>query len=269
MPSQPEQAVNILQKWDTLKVYCGGRNPPTPVTKPATPRLRVRRRPPPAPASYRRRNLTLAALVLLTGVGASVFGFQFGQSALEDVSAPKSALGDARKPLGKSKGLLKEAQILGSLTTMPDPSDTLTEDQLLEQQEDLAAEDTSEAKIRLGTAVSDENVTFTLDSVAWRGSNLVLQVGLQNKSFHPARFIYSPAFNLLVITDDQGKPVRTFSEGLPGELPADRELYKGTIQISASDIDKAQALSLSLADYPDRELQFLVDTIPIPPAPPR
>ena len=199
-------------------------------------------------------------------MAASVSGFQFGQNALEDVTSPKLVLED-RKALGKSKGLLKESQILATLTTTPEISEALTPDELLEQQEDLAAADTSEAKIKVAAKLTVSNVILTIDSVAWEGANLVLQVSLQNKSYQPVRFIYSPAFDLLALTDEQGRPVRTFTDGLPGELPDDREIYKGTIQVSASDIQGAQSLNLNLTDHPDRELQFQINAIPIPPQP--
>lgn len=228
----------------------------------------MRRRPPAkAQAPFDYRNLILAAFVLLGGAGASFFGFQFGQKALEDVSSPRTPSGEGRKVLGKSQGLLKEAEILGSLTTASEVPEALTPDELLEQEEDLAAEDSSSAKVKVSARSVQENVSLSVDSLSWQGSNLVLQVSLQNKSYHAARFAYSPAFGLLVVTDDQGKPLRTVSEGLPPELPDDRQVYKGNIQIPASELGNSRSLNLSLTDYPDRQLQFQLNAIPVPPRP--
>ncbi len=197
---------------------------------------------------------------------ASVAGYHFGQNALADVTSPHSPVADKRKLLGKSQGLLKEADILSSLTNLPEVADApdLTQDELLEQQEDIAASDPSVATVKVGGRSTDQEVTLIVDTIAWQGTNLVLQVSMQNKSYHPARFSYSPFVGLLVVTDDQGHTLRTFTDGLPTELPDDRELYKGAIQVSANEIPNAHRINLTLTDYPDRELQLNIRDIPIP-----
>jgi hypothetical protein len=235
------------------------------LTKPAQ-RLRVRSRPTPPKAPSGRQNWVLVALVLLGGSLASVAGYHFGQNALADVTSPRSPVNDKRKLLGKSQGLLKEAEILSSLTNLPEVADApdLTQDELLEQQEDIAASDPSVATIKVGARSTDQEVTLTVDTISWQGTNLILQVSMQNKSYHPARFSYSPFVGLLVVNDDQGHTLRTFTEGLPNELPEDRELYKGSIQVAANEIPNARSINVSLTDYPDRELQLNIKGVPIP-----
>lgn len=239
------------------------------MTKPATPRLRVRRRTPRTRASSGRRNLLLAVVVLLVGAGTSVFGFRFGQNALQEVNTPRSVVADNRKPLGKSQGLLRESDILASIASLPEVGDApeVTAEELLEQQEDAAAEDPSLAKLKVDARTSDQEVTLTVDTVAWQGQNLTLQVSLQNRSYKPVRFVFSPAFDLLALSDDQGHTLRTFTDGLPGELPDDQEVYKGAIQVPMSELEGAQELNLTLTDYPDREIQLNLRGIPIPKRP--
>ncbi|MBC7880161.1 MAG: hypothetical protein H7Y37_02410 [Anaerolineae bacterium] len=235
------------------------------MTKPA-PRLRVRPRPTPPKPTSGKRNWVLAALILVGGSLASVAGYHFGQNALADVTAPHSPVTDKRKLLGKSQGLLRETDILGSLTNLPEVADApdLTQDELLEQQEDIAASDPSVATIKVGARSTDQEVTLIVDTISWQGTNLVLQVTMQNKSYHPTRFSYSPFGGLLVVNDDQGHTLRTFTDGLPTELPDDRELYKGSIQVSANEIPNARSINVSLTDYPERELQLNIKGIPIP-----
>jgi hypothetical protein len=227
----------------------------------------VRRRPPPAKAPSGLRNAVLALVVLLAGAMATSAGYRFGQSALEEVNTPKTALGnEKRKSLGKSQGLLRESDILATLTNLPEVGDApeLTAEEILEQQEDEAASDPSVGLVKVGARTTEQEVTLAVETVAWQGQNLTLQVSLQNKSYHPIRFVFSPAFDLLKVTDDQGRTVRTLTEGLPGELPDDQELYKGTIQIPVGELGRSRSLSLSLNDYPDREVQLLVEGIPVP-----
>lgn len=183
---------------------------------------------------------------------------------------PRSAVGkEKRRSLGKSQGLLKESDILATLSSLPDGGDApeLTAEEILEQQEDEAASDPSVALIKVAARATEQEVTLAIDTVAWQGQNLTLQVSLQNKSFHPVRFVFSPAFDQLTVTNDQGRKVRTVTEGLPSELPDDQEVYKGTIQIPAGELQGSRLLNVSLTDYPDRELQLQLDSVPVPTRP--
>lgn len=238
-----------------------------PVTRPANPRLRVRRKPPPPVQDSSRRNLVLAVVVLAVGLGTAFFGYWFGQRALEDVTSPTPVVQDERKLLGRSQGLLKEEDILATVASVP--TGEISQDELFELQEEAVANSSAEdaAKLTIAAEAMDQDVSLKVDSVLWQGSNLVLQVSLQNRGRNPVRFVYSPTFDLLVVSDPQGNPLRTYTEGLPADLPDDQEVYRGTIQVSASDLEGVESLNLSLTDYPDRALTLNLRTIPVPALP--
>lgn len=104
-----------------------------------------------------------------------------------------------------------------------------------------------------------DGIILQVNSVQLQGESLALAVTLQNSSNDPIKFLYS----FLEIKDDQGRTLSTTTEGLPSELPPSSQAYPGTIRIPAASVDKATKLSLSLADYPDQQVQIQVANIPI------
>lgn len=104
-----------------------------------------------------------------------------------------------------------------------------------------------------------DGIILQVNSAQLQGESLAVAVTLQNSSNDPIKFLYS----FLEIKDDQGRTLSTTTEGLPSELPPASQAYPGTIRIPAASVDKATKLSLSLADYPDQQVQIQVANIPI------
>lgn len=104
-----------------------------------------------------------------------------------------------------------------------------------------------------------DGIIFQINSVQFQGESLALSVTLQNSSNDPIKFLYS----FLEIKDDQGRTLSTSTAGLPSELPPSSQAYPGTIRIPAASVDKATKLSLSLADYPDQQVQIQIANIPV------
>lgn len=92
------------------------------------------------------------------------------------------------------------------------------------------------------------------------GGQVVLNVAMQNNSAETVRFLYS----FMNITDDNGRAINALTQGLPGELPPNSQVFQGTIRIPASSLAGSRALSVSLADYPSRRHQLGVSGIPVP-----
>ncbi len=104
-----------------------------------------------------------------------------------------------------------------------------------------------------------DGIILQINSVQFQGESLALSVTLRNSSNDPIKFLYS----FLEVKDDQGRTLSTTTAGLPSELPPSSQAYPGTIRIPAASVDKATKLSLSLADYPDQQVQIQIANIPV------
>ncbi|MFS8780669.1 hypothetical protein [Synechococcus sp. W55.1] len=104
-------------------------------------------------------------------------------------------------------------------------------------------------------------VSMQVLSVRREGSQVVLNVAMQNNSAETVRFLYS----FLNITDDNGRSINALTQGLPGELPPNSQVFQGIIRIPASSLAGSRSLSLSLADYPSRRHRVGASGIPVPP----
>jgi hypothetical protein len=102
-------------------------------------------------------------------------------------------------------------------------------------------------------------VTLQVLSAQRQGTQIVLSVAMQNNSSEAVQFLYS----FMNVTDDQGRSLTANAQGLPGQLPANGQVFQGTVRVSADTFSNAQFLSLSLSDYPNRRYQLVVPNIPI------
>ncbi|MEM6445421.1 MAG: hypothetical protein AAF704_02490 [Cyanobacteria bacterium P01_D01_bin.123] len=103
-------------------------------------------------------------------------------------------------------------------------------------------------------------VAMRVTSARRQGANIVLGVTLQNNTGRVVRFLYG----LMSVTDENGRALSANTSGLPGELPPNGQVYQGTVSIPAGIASSSQSVSLSLADYPSRQLQLRVANVPIP-----
>lgn len=204
--------------------------------------------------------LILLAAMLGAGIMSAVAGMKIGREALKGITQPdtrptnnltkQSGNGSRRDDLV----LLQEDKIIASVkermsggaggtnAAKPTPA-PVKEDQA--------------AKFPISSA--SDGIILTVNSVQFQGESLALSVSLQNSSNDSIKFLYS----FLEIKDDQGRTLSTNTEGLPSELPPSSQTYSGTIRIPATSVDKATKLSLSLADYPDQQVQIQMANIPI------
>jgi len=211
-------------------------------------------------------------------VGAAYGGYGFGEKSLEDVSMPSSA--DATRQvdsLGKSEGFIAEAQVLSQvqaaeqqlraqgLTTLPlatastQPGVDLNKSDIFDEPEVVAA-----AEGDTTAEVSSESVSFKVNGVHRTTDALVLDVTLNNQGDEDRRFLYGDAFNLLILSDENGKRLSTLTTDLPGDLPANGEQYAGSIEVPLDELADAHYLRLSLKDYPDRKVNLLISSLKIP-----
>lgn len=106
----------------------------------------------------------------------------------------------------------------------------------------------------------EQGVTLAVVGVSQQSSSLVLNVNLKNEGRQAVQFLYS----FLEVTDDKGRSLSAFTEGLPPQLPANGEEFSGAIKIPQVLLtDDARELSLTLTDYPNQELKLQLSAIPI------
>ncbi len=87
----------------------------------------------------------------------------------------------------------------------------------------------------------------------------MLDVTLKNNGTRPVQFLYS----FLNVTDEGGKTLSATTQGLPSEVPSDGKVYGGKVNLPMSVVEEAKQLSLSLTDYPDRQVELKIDEIPV------
>ncbi|MFS8830345.1 hypothetical protein [Synechococcus sp. R8-2] len=242
---------------------------------------------------------------LFTTVLSACLGYLFGQRALSGVSSPVTGSGQAspsrevRDP--RTVPLLNEAEVIAAaeaslrpsptptplFTPAPTPVATPTPTPTPRLSPELAAAPSptprpatpspppSRSRQQDGVPAppaptppppplpiaAGGQVSMQVLSVRREGSQVVLNVAMQNNSAETVRFLYS----FLNITDDNGRSISALTQGLPGELPPNSQVFQGTIRIPASSLAGSRSLSLSLADYPSRRHRVGASGIPVPP----
>ncbi|MBK4728945.1 hypothetical protein JJD41_03435 [Oxynema sp. CENA135] len=225
--------------------------------------------------------LTLFLLAMMFGAGglSASWGLKLGKDALKDVTQPdvrpSNGTGDntgnsgrgAPLKLLKEEEVIKrvEAQMDGKVPVEPEPKEQkpspAPKAETPEKTEPKAEENKEEKDDRFPIAARDRDVTFEVRSVKKEENSLILDVSLKNESDRSIQFLYS----FLNVTDDRGRVLSASTDGLPGDLPPDARVYTGTVSIPTSLLDDAKQVSMSLTDYPDRELQLDMSPIPIAP----
>jgi hypothetical protein len=109
-----------------------------------------------------------------------------------------------------------------------------------------------------------QGVLLKVESAQRTGSTIALQVVLRNKSGRSVRFLYSPAFELLKVSDDRGQELDPYTSGLPAIVPPDGQEYSGVIEVAIDPQDRPAKLNLSLSDQVDGKLQLELSGIVVP-----
>jgi hypothetical protein len=236
---------------------------------------------------------------LFTAVLSACLGYLFGQRALSGVSSPvadsgnSSASGEVRDP--RTVPLVNEAQVIATAeaglrpistptplsTPTPTPVATPTPTPTPSLSPELAEAPTPSPTTPVVSTptppppptpapvvptpppqqiAAGGQVSMQVLSARREGGQVVLNVAMQNNSAETVRFLYS----FMNVTDDNGRAINALTQGLPGELPPNGQVFQGTIRIPASSLAGSRSVSLSLADYPSRRHQLGVSGIPLP-----
>jgi hypothetical protein len=219
--------------------------------------------------------IALLSLMSLAGTASAFLGYSLGREALKGVTqpdiSPTKKLSDNNpessdkelKILLTEAELLKQAEDIINGKVIPEPiAESVEEEEgaiSSEQEEETPGEKQPDLEEVLPIQDSDRGVTLAIVEGKQEGSSLVLNVDLKNESEESVRFLYS----FLDVRDDQGRALSAITDGLPGELPANGKNFSGTIKIPTALLEDAKELSLTLTDYPDRDLELNLAKIPI------
>ena len=233
-----------------------------------------------------------------TAVLSACLGYLFGQRALSGVSSPVTEAGNASSSRGvrdpRTVPLLNEAELIAaaeaSLRPPPTPTPLFTPTPVPVARPtptptprlspELAAAPSPTPRPASPSpqpprpspppaptppppprqVAASGQVAMQVLSVRREGGQVVLNVAMQNNSAETVRFLYS----FLNVTDDTGRSINALTQGLPGELPPNSQVFQGTVRIPASSLSGSRSLSLSLADYPSRRHRVGVSGIPVP-----
>ena len=216
----------------------------------------------------------LLGMMVGAGTVSAFWGFKLGHESLKGVSQPDinptkkftnnqkaSAQPKEFTPVSEKKILAQvEAYTKRQSEKSPAKTDKKTE---AKSQSNQASEQTksnyqSSQKANFPLKAEAENITLEVVKASQQDDSVLLEVNLKNGGDKLVKFLYS----FLEVKDKQGNSLNAIVEGLPQELPANGEKFAGTIKIPAASGEPNQPISLSLTDYPDRQIKLNISDIP-------
>ncbi len=204
---------------------------------------------------------------------SSVLGFTTGREALKGTTQPdvrpSNYAGTGKQGTVASKeqvSILKETDILKTVKARiegRDPDKTTGANTKTDKTSSKPAtakkpaEPKASAKFPLNSR--DGGITLEVSAASQRGNSMLLDVSMKNEGSQSVRFLYS----FLNVTDDRGRALSATAEDLPSELPANGQVYYGTVSIPTALLENAKEVSLTLTDYPGQKLQLQIAGIPV------
>ncbi len=226
-------------------------------------------------------------MMLTAGSVSAYFAFNMGHKALKglerpDINPSKKLVGTLRA--GRQRRLLRKA-LQSPKTDEPRKGLTLvkerdvivrfynhthdtkegkgeTEKKQEEKKDSFVETPKTEAEdvmAKFPLSNEDGEVTMEVVTASQEGEAFLLELTLKNDGRKAVGFLYS----FLDVRDDQDKPLSAITEGLPKELPANGEVFGGTVRIPTALLNDAKEISLTLTDYPEQRLQLRIIKIPV------
>ena len=217
--------------------------------------------------------LTLSFLAMMIGAGSvsAYFAFNMGHKALKGVEKPD--INPSKKLVGKPKTdqprkgltLVKERDVIVSFydhTHNSSKGKGETEKKPEKKDDSLPESPKTEAEklmAKFPLKVEDGDVTMEVVKPSLDREAYLLNVTLKNDGRKAVKFLYS----FLDVRDKEEKPLSAITDGLPTELPANGEVFSGTVKIPLALLNDTKEISLTLTDYPEQRLQLRIDEIPV------
>lgn len=228
---------------------------------------------------------TLLLLLAMFGAGtvSALYGFTVGYEALKGVKQPEGnptqRLIRSHRPPGqgeietpKKVEFVSERSVIVSVydqiqaqekelqkaTAKPQKNDEAKDKAIVEPVTDSASS-TAATPSNFPILARAEDLTLEIVKGEISGGDWLMTVNLQNDSQEAVTFLY----NFLEVKTGEGRLLTTQVDGLPNEIPANRQKYSGTIRIPTVILGDIETLSLKLQDYPDREISLEIPSIPV------
>ncbi len=212
--------------------------------------------------------LTFFFLMLAASVASAFVGYIMGREALKVVTQPDIQSRERsadNKPVGKYKGLelISEREILIDVynRTHDRESKKIERQSQAVKSLNLVKHDSKPQTIADFTPLDSKSkgLTLKVSNARYEADSLFLELNLKNESARSVRFLYS----FIDLIDDRNLPLSAIPEGLPSELPADGKNYRGKLEIPKTLLDNSKSISMTLTDYPEREIELQLNNIPI------
>ena len=214
--------------------------------------------------------ITLFVMMLSAGIASGCLGYYMGREALKAVTQPDVSSEDPlvkSKPVGgKYKGLkiVNEKAILLKVYNHIHNKDQnrRSHQQVPLKNKANLVERQSEKKINSSLfplSNQSEGVTLKVENAEFQGGSLLLNLSLKNEGKETVSFLYS----FLDVRDDRARPLSAIPDRLPGDLPANGELYSGVLRIPKVLLENTKYISLTMTNYPERTLELKLPQIPI------
>lgn len=223
---------------------------------------------------------TFLLLSITAGIGVIGFswGSKLGGQALAGISQPE--LGLSRRSVStpsERSNKPKDSENREASAAVESETDItfLSEAELLQTVETLKQGQTSSgagtaaatpapnaaALAKFPITAQNQGVLLEIRSVSTDDDVLVLETYLRNDSTETVRFLYS---SFLQVTNAEDQSMTALVEGLPGELPALGETFKGEIRVPKNLVGSSKTLKIELSDYPDRLVTLEINEVPVP-----
>lgn len=220
--------------------------------------------------------LTLLLLVIMSGVGtaSAYLAYKAGSEALQGVSQPTANPAKKLTKIKKTSTQTTEFEPVDEKTILIKVYDHIhgekkksSSKSFPQKEEEQKPQETSQNQPdsktplvgNLPLKVQDSGVTLEVTDSSHQAGNVLLNVSLKNEGTQAVKFLYS----FLEIQDSEGHSLSAITEGLPDELPPNKENFTGTIKIPSSLMNESQSLSINLTDYPDQKLELKLAKIPV------
>ena len=206
---------------------------------------------------------------MMIGAGSvsAYFAFNMGHEALKGVEKPD--INPSKKLVGKPKTdeprkgltLVKERDVIVKFYNHTHGTQKKDTEKKPEAEKSVEAPQTEAEKLlaKFPLKAQDGDVTMEVVKPSLDREAYLLNVTLKNDSRKAVKFLYS----FLDVRDKEEKPLSAITDGLPAELPANGELFSGTVKIPLALLKDTKEISLTLTDYPEQRLQLRIPAIPV------
>ena len=112
--------------------------------------------------------------------------------------------------------------------------------------------------LKLPIVTEDQGIMMTVKSIASKGNDVKLELGLVNHGSQPVNF----GQGTINVINDRERGIGTTTTGLPNSLAANGKEAKVMLIIPKNALDKVKSVSLQLTDV-DRKLQLEASGVPV------